>query len=260
MFSADVANINVNLSSVPVLNGSNFKDWKENIQIIHGFMDMNLAIRTEQPTTPMVIISTEEKDKFERWERSIRMSLMIIKRAILEVFRGVVSEDTTNSKDYLAEIEKRFIKSDKAETSTILKSLISMKYKGNGNIREYIIQIFNLTSKLKALKLYLHEDLLVHFILISFPIQFNHFKVSFNCQKETWNLNELISHCVQEEERLKQERTKCAHLESTSRDKGKKRKNVDAAQGPNAKKNVNNDCFFCNKAAHLKKDCTKYRA
>ncbi|XP_074586892.1 uncharacterized protein LOC141842788 [Curcuma longa] len=112
-------------------------------------MDMDLAIRTEQPPTPTVASSLEEKAKFEKWERSNRMSLMIIKRAIPEVFRGAVFKDTTNAKNYLAELEKRFAKSDKAETSTILKSLISMKYKGNGHIREYIMEMSSLASKLK---------------------------------------------------------------------------------------------------------------
>ncbi|XP_047313887.1 uncharacterized protein LOC124917519 [Impatiens glandulifera] len=185
MFSANVANINANLSSVPILNGFNFKDWKENIQIVLGCMYIDLAIQTKEPTTPTVISCPEEKAKFEKWERSNRTSLMIIKRAIPNVFNGAVSEDTTNAKDYLAEIKKRFGKIDKTGTSTILKSLISMKYKGNGNIREYIIEMSNLASKHKALKLDLHEGLLVHLILISLPVQFNHFKVSFNCQKET---------------------------------------------------------------------------
>ncbi|XP_047314036.1 uncharacterized protein LOC124917745 [Impatiens glandulifera] len=148
----------------------NFKDWKENIQIVFGCMDMDLAIQTEQPTTPTFISSYKEKAKFEKWKRSNRMILMIIKRAIPEMFRGAMSEDTTNAKDYLVEIKKRFVKSDKDETRTILKSLISMKYNGNGNIREYIIEMSNLVSKLKALKLDLHEDLLVHFILISLPV------------------------------------------------------------------------------------------
>ena len=35
-----------------------------------------------------------------------------------------------------------------------------------------------LTLKLRALKLDLHEDLLVHRILISLPVQFNYFKLS----------------------------------------------------------------------------------
>ena len=67
--------------------------------------------------------------------------------------------------------------------------------------------------------------MLVHLVLISLPAQYSQFKVSYNCQNEKLTLNELISYCVQEEERLKQERIESAHLACTSKDKGKKRKN-----------------------------------
>ena len=51
------------------------------------------------------------------------------------------------------------------------------------------------------------------------------------------SLNELISHCVQEEERLKQEKIESAHLTGTSNDKGEKRKNdKEAAEVPYQKK------------------------
>jgi len=59
-----------------------------------------------------------------------------------------------------------------------------MKYKGKGNIREYIMQMSHIASKRKALKLELSKDLLMHLILISLPAQFNQFKISYNCQKE----------------------------------------------------------------------------
>ena len=95
------------------------------------------------------------------------MSLMIIKRGIPEAFRGTLSNEITLAKDFLDEIEKRFAKNDKTETSILLVSLIFMKYKGRGNIREYIIQMSHIAFKLKALKLELSEDLLVHLVLIS---------------------------------------------------------------------------------------------
>ena len=62
----------------------------------------------------------------------------------------------------------------------------------------------------------------MHLVLISLPAHYSQFKVSYDCQKEKWTLNELISYCVQEEERLKQDRTESAQLASTSKDKGKK--------------------------------------
>ncbi|RVW95174.1 Retrovirus-related Pol polyprotein from transposon TNT 1-94 [Vitis vinifera] len=187
--------------------------------------------------------STQEDEVYwGKWERSNRLSLMIMKRGIPEAFRGAVTDEVTNASDFLAEIQKRFAKNDKAETSTLLASLISMKYKGKGNVREYIMEMSHLASKLKALKLELSDDLLVHLVLISLPAQFNQFK----------------------EERLKQDKTESAHLASTSKDKGK-RKNKDnkvaASNGPEQKKQkVEVTCFFCNKPGHTKKECTKYAA
>ncbi|KAK6143281.1 hypothetical protein DH2020_023629 [Rehmannia glutinosa] len=257
--------ISANTNNIPMLNGSNFKDRKENILIILGCMDLDYALRVEQPLSLTDASSAEEKRNFEKWERSNCVSLMIIKRVILEAFRGTTSEEVTTASEYLVKIEKRFVKNDKAETSTLLANLISLKYKGKENIREYIMEMSHLASKLRALKLEVSEDLLVHLVLISLPAQFSQFKVSYNCQREKLTLNELISYCVQEEERLKQKRTEIAQLASTSKDKGKRKNDVEKAandKGPTQKKQkgeTQDGCYFCGKPGHKKKDCTKYR-
>ena len=102
------------------------------------------------------------------------------------------------------------------------------------------MDISYIVSKLKTLMIQLSEDILIHLGLKSLSAHFNQFKLSYNCHKEKWSLKEPISFCVQEEERLKQDKTESAHLESTSKDKGKKRKrNTDkneAAKGLSQKK------------------------
>ena len=92
---------------------------------------------------------------------------MIMKRDIPEAFRGIMSDKVTTAKEFLEEIEKWFAKNEKVETSKLLANLISMRYKSKRNIREYIMEMSLLASKLKALKLELSEDLLVHVVLIS---------------------------------------------------------------------------------------------
>ncbi|KAH9686891.1 hypothetical protein KPL70_014557 [Citrus sinensis] len=101
---------------------------------------------------------------------------MIMKRGVPEVFRSAITDEVTSASEFLTEIQKCFTKNDKAETSTHLASLISMKYKGKGNVREYIMEMSHLASKLKALGLDLSDDLVVHLVLISLPAQFNLFK------------------------------------------------------------------------------------
>ncbi|XP_006584217.1 uncharacterized protein LOC114420374 [Glycine soja] len=141
-----------------MLNGTNFNVWKEAVEIFLGYMDLDLPLRTERPiSTP----ETSNEVKIERWNRSNRMCLMIMKHSIPEAFRGSISEGQS-AKKFLEEIEEYFAKNEKAETSNLLAKLISMKYKGKGNIREYIMEMSNLASKLKSLKLELGEDLLVH--------------------------------------------------------------------------------------------------
>ena len=46
-----VAAISANTNSILMLNGSNFKEWKENVLIILDCMDLDLALRIEQLTS-----------------------------------------------------------------------------------------------------------------------------------------------------------------------------------------------------------------
>jgi len=83
-------------------------------------------------------------------------------------------------RNFLRKLNNTLSKNEKAEASNLLAKLISMKYKGKSNIREYMMEMSNLGSKLKAHKLELGEDLLLHLVLISFLAYFGKFKVSYN--------------------------------------------------------------------------------
>ena len=146
------ASINAKINSIPMLNGTNFKYWKENVMIVLGCMDLDLALRTKQSPTFESDSLAEDKKAYEKLERSNRLSLMIIRCTIPETFRGTMSEETT-AREFLNDIEKQFTKNEKAETSMLLANLVSMRYKAKGNIRKYILEMSNITSKLKALKL-----------------------------------------------------------------------------------------------------------
>ncbi|XP_052876234.1 ruBisCO large subunit-binding protein subunit beta, chloroplastic-like [Gossypium arboreum] len=135
--SSSAATISANINSIPMLNGTNFKEWK----------------REEQPA-PLTAESTPDiKRDFERWDCSNRMSLMIMKHNIPEAFRGTESEEITLAKGFPDEIEKHFAKNDKVEMTSLLTSLMSMKYKGQGNVREYIMEMFHTASRLKEERL-----------------------------------------------------------------------------------------------------------
>ena len=130
------------------------------------------------------------------------------------------------------------------------------------------MEMSNIAEKLKALKLQLSNDFLVCLVLISLPAQFNQFIVSYNTQKDKWTLNELISYCVYEDERIKKDKIESAHLALNSQKKKRKRvkdTNKDTIEGiSKQKKGKTQDkefiCYFYKKAGHFKKECSKFVA
>jgi gag-polypeptide of LTR copia-type len=164
-----------------------------------------------------------------------------MQKIISESFRGPVS-DSTLALDYLKEFEQMFVRNENAEISILLNKLCTIKYNGRINVRENILEMMNTALKLKAHKLDISKDMLVYLSVNFLPTSFEQFKVSYNCQNESWTVNELISHCVQEEERLNTDKSKSSNIAFTSKGKGKEKRKVnsDAATTSSQKKPTKN--------------------
>ena len=68
-----------------------------------------------------------------------------------------------------------------------------------------MIALQDIANHLSSLKITIDESFLVHQALNSLPTKFGQLKSIYTAQSETWNVNQLIYVCVQEEERIKKE-------------------------------------------------------
>ncbi|CAN6710655.1 unnamed protein product [Malus baccata var. baccata] len=141
----------LNFTSIETLTGLNFKKWKEDIEILLGLMDLDLALREDKPAELTNTSTAEVRIKFEKWERANRMSMMIMKKAMAQSVKGGIPKHT-NAKGFLAAIGEKFKESEKAETGTFLTQLTSMKFDGVGSVREHILKMADLAQKLKDLE------------------------------------------------------------------------------------------------------------
>ena len=48
------SSISANLNIIPMLNGTNFTKWKDHIKIVLEFMDIDYALRTDEPLLLMI--------------------------------------------------------------------------------------------------------------------------------------------------------------------------------------------------------------
>ncbi|RVW51338.1 hypothetical protein CK203_075501 [Vitis vinifera] len=159
-------------------------------------MDLDLALRVDEPMVPTKSSTQTQKASYERWERSNCLSLMFIKSSIGKSIRGSISE-CAKVKEYLKAIEQQFETSDKALASTLMTKMCSMKFNGTKGVREHIMEMRDIVAQLKSLEIEMSESFLVHFILNSLPSKYGPFKISYNTHKEKWSINELLTMCVQ---------------------------------------------------------------
>ena len=253
---------------IPELRGDNYKIWKERILLHLGYMDIDYAIRKSEPPEVTEESTPTEVALYEQWEKFNRLSVMFIKTKITVGIMGSV-EQYDKVQDLLKVIGEQFVTSDKALASTLIMKFSSIRITSVRGVREHIMQMRDIAAQLKKLEIDMSDSFLVHFILNTLPHQYRPFKISYNTHKDKWSINELMTMCVQEEEKLVMELGESAMLATTF---GKNKRN-DTSQTYTSKSNQKgkgrippqadikkeNKCFFCKRKGHVKKDCPKFK-
>ncbi|RVW27457.1 Retrovirus-related Pol polyprotein from transposon TNT 1-94 [Vitis vinifera] len=198
-------------------------------------MDIDYAIRKDEPHKIIDTSTPEQILLYKRWEKSNRLSVMYIKTKISAGIRGSI-EQHENVHELLKAIDEQFVTSDKALASTLIMKFTSLKLTAIRGVREHIMEMRDIVAQLKKLEVEMSESFLVHFILNTLPPQYGPFKISYNTHKDKWSINELMTMCVQEEGRLMMEQRESVML--VTQRKGKKEKS---------------------QARHVKKKCLKFQ-
>ncbi|XP_019084227.1 PREDICTED: uncharacterized protein LOC109125895 [Camelina sativa] len=241
------ANLPSMVSIVLILTGTNFSEWKEKVEFTLGVLDMDLALREEEPD-PLTIISTEEEKALHKaWEKANRLSMMFLKMTIASNIKTSLP-NADKAIDYVAAIEERFKTADKSLAGKLMADLTTIKYDGTMSMHEHCIEMTNLAAKLKNLGM----------------------SINYNAIDERWTSNELANKLVQEEARLGREGIKVSHHVQGAGPKvgfGHKKSHQRAqptmndSDQVNPKKKAKKDyrCNFCKKVGHFQKDCPKRR-
>jgi hypothetical protein len=153
---------------VPNLNANNFNEWKENLLFTLGYLELDLALRTDELPAITATTTTLEIAKHERWERSNRLNLMYMKSHIAKSIKGSILE-CSKSKDVLKVVEPQFVSSTKVMASTLMKRLSSQTFDSSKNVCEHIIEMKDIKAQLKSLEVEIFYSFLVHLILNSLP-------------------------------------------------------------------------------------------
>ncbi|KAA8535672.1 hypothetical protein F0562_030675 [Nyssa sinensis] len=100
--------------------------WKEMVLLHLGWIDIDYAIRKDEPPTVTNTSTEAEISLYEHWEQSNRLSVMFIKTKISAGICGLVDHHT-KVRDLLKAIDEEFVTSDKALASTLIMKFCSTR-------------------------------------------------------------------------------------------------------------------------------------
>lgn len=123
--SSSVNTNSLNFSSIESLNGENYKKWLQDVEIMLGLMDHDLAFRENAPSTLTFASTAEDKVKHEKWHKVNRMSLMVMKMIMSETVGGGLAA-CDKAKDFLDDVGAKFKVSGKAEMGNLMTTLTWM--------------------------------------------------------------------------------------------------------------------------------------
>ena len=91
---------------------------------------------------------------------------------------------TDNAKEMLKFVEELSQTADKSLVGTIMSTLTTMKFDGSRSMYEHVIEMTNLSAKLKSSGMEVDESFLVQFILNSLPSEYGPFQMNYNTMKD----------------------------------------------------------------------------
>ena len=142
-------------------------------------MDIDYAIRKDEPPAISATSTKAAIELYENWERSNRLSIMFIKTHISAGIRGYI-EKHDKFHELLKAIDDQFAKSVKSLASTLIIQFSTLRLIGVKGVRDHIMCMMDITAQLKNLEVTISESFLVQYILCTLPPQYSPFKISYN--------------------------------------------------------------------------------
>ncbi|KAL4599345.1 hypothetical protein ACB092_11G120000 [Castanea dentata] len=234
------------------LTRSNYVDWKRNLDIVFTAEVHKYVLTQPCPNFPSLDAPLEEKQRYDRWQKSNEMVKCYI----------------------LASISNMFGEQGHSARQETMRQIYNTKMAAGSSVREHCLRMIANLNTLEVLGADIDGESQVDMILQSLPESFKEFRLNYNMNKKIYSLSELMNELVAAEGILGTSSVEAnvgeastSQPKSKGKDKKKKKKDFTKKDGKqialgvaNKGKKTKGKCFHCGEKGHWKRNCPTYKA
>lgn len=224
--------------SVDKLNGDNYEIWKYKIELLLIKDGVWSVIRDPKPEVPD-----------ETWLKNDDLARATI-GLLVEDNQLVHIRKAVHAKKAWESLKNYHQKATLSSKVFLLKRVCRMTLAEGGNAEKHVTEMLDLVNKLAGLGENLKDNLIAAMLLSSLPDSYGALITGLESRsEEDLTLDLVKSKVIDEYKRRKSNGAISMENNETAM----------KSQPKVGKSKASTTCFFCKKAGHIKKDCTKYQ-
>ncbi len=250
------------------LNGANYCDWKRNLDIALTAGKLAHVLNELPPILPPLDDDhKEEKKAYDVWHEHDSLAKCYI-LASLENRLQQQYEKMPTAKEIMNSLKEMFEMQNRSARMNAMQGLMSTKMVEGTPIHDHVMTMIGYINVLDSLGAEMDHTTKIDIILCSLPKSFNNFVLNFHMNDKVVTLPELRNMLQRAEELLKKDKPIMVmegQSSTTRRKNNKKNKGKNPLQVRNEPKKKGKDksrdeCHFCGKKGHWKRNCKHYIA
>ena len=177
------------------LIGSNYVDWKRNLDIVLTAKEHKYVLSQHCPNFPSLDAPPEEKQRYDRWQKSNEMAKCYILASISNVLQHQM-QDVELASDIMLSPKEMFGEQDHSTWQETMRQIYNTKMAEGTSVGEHCLKMISNLNTLEVLGADIDGESQVDMILQSLPESFKEFILNYNMNKKTYSLSELMNELV----------------------------------------------------------------
>ncbi|KAH0661120.1 hypothetical protein KY284_026051 [Solanum tuberosum] len=248
------------------LEGSNYVDWRRNLEIVLTAEEYKFVLHEECPLKPNEQSSDEDKLAYQKWRKADEMAQCYIMASMSNVLQHQ-HQAMLSAFEILENLKQMFGDQGRSAKQTAMRTLMNTKMVEGTPVRDHVLKMIGLLNELEVLGAGIDNDSQVEMILQSLPDSFQQFCLNYNMNKMSLSLAQLLNELQAAETLVKKAPSMELNAEKVSTSKpqgGQKKKKAHKAKTfappTGGVKKSKGKCFHCKMPGHWKTHCPDFLA